>query len=387
MKQCSQAGQSMRLRHLARFLAEFDPNRGPVDLAWRAYAKKNPVLGAKDRSWIAERIFLHEKRRSLFEALAPEDWVQRAEDLALWPDIDPQRLAAFSEAQLLGMPEPLWEAACAALGEEKARGLGECGLTEAPLFLRVNSLQSTREQLMEKLQQRGLEPQLCRHSALGVRLPPRSAVTRLPEYQAGDFEIQDEGSQLVAALCRAKPGDEVLDYCAGAGGKSLAIACAMQGKGQIFLHDIREKALAEAKLRLRRAGVQNAQVVQPQAKVLKGLLGRCDWVFVDVPCSGTGTLRRNPDMKWRFRSSELDHLVQLQREIALKAAAFVKPSGKLVYATCSVLPQENQQQRAWLEKQGWRCVEEWSSFPVEGEMDGLYGAVFERNRGREGDKP
>jgi 16S rRNA (cytosine967-C5)-methyltransferase len=376
---CSAAGERLRRRHLVRFLEEFDPSRGPVDLAWRSYAKRHPVLGSKDRQWLGEKIYLHEKRKCLFDFLAEDDLELRAEMLARWPDLPTEWLAECSQAQQLGCPTELWVSLCEAYGEQKAAALAAVSLEEAPLFLRVNAQLRSRESLLSQLQAMIPGARACEQAPFGIELPARSLVTQLAEFRAGQFEIQDEASQLVAGLCAVRPGDEVLDFCAGAGGKALAIASGMRGKGQLFLHDVRERALAEAKLRLRRAGVQNAQVVHPGSRALKCLTGRCDWVFVDAPCSGTGTLRRNPDMKWRFSRNELSILVELQRQILTEAMRCVKSTGRLVYATCSILPQENQIQRQWLEQQGWHCLQEWQSLPESGKMDGLYGAVFQRH--------
>lgn len=376
---CSASAERLRYRYLVRFLEEFDPSRGPVDLAWRSFAKRHPVLGSKDRQWLGEKIYLHEKRKCLFDLLAQDDVELRAELLARWPDLPAEWLADCTQAQQLGCPEQLWGCLCEAFGEKRAAELAAVALEEAPLFIRVNPLRSSPDALLERLQTMIPSAKACERAPLGIELPPRTLVTQLEEFRTGQFEIQDEGSQIVAGLCAARPGDEVLDFCAGAGGKALAIASGMQGRGQLFLHDVRERALAEAKCRLRRAGVQNAQVVHAGSRALRCLSGRCDWVFVDAPCSGTGTLRRNPDMKWRFSKEDLAELVLLQRRILAEAMTCVKPQGRLVYATCSILPQENQRQREWLEQQGWQCRQEWQSLPESGKMDGLYGAVFERH--------
>jgi 16S rRNA (cytosine967-C5)-methyltransferase len=373
----------MRLGHLARFLAAFDPSRGPLDLAWRAYAKRNPALGSKDRQWIGERIYLHEKLRSLFEALEPEDWVARAWLLASWPELPPERIARLREAERFGVSEDLWRLLVDAYGQEGAEHICQVQLEEAPLFIRINPLKTTRDEFLKWVLEQEPRAHACENAPWGISLPARTQVSKWAAYQQGLFEIQDEGSQMVAELVDVQPGQEALDYCAGAGGKSLVIAAKLRGTGQLFLHDIRERALAEAKLRLRRAGNQNAQIVLPESKALRGIRQRCDWVFVDAPCSGTGTFRRNPDMKWRIHADELRRLEQLQRQIVLEAMQYVKPNGHLVYATCSILPQENEQQRDWIVQQGWSCLREWHSLPESGKMDGLYGAVFKKETGHE----
>ena len=190
--------------------------------------------------------------------------------------------------------------------------------------------------------------------------------------------MQDEASQQVAALVQAKPGDHVLDYCSGSGGKALAFAPAMDGKGQIYLHDIRAHILQEAKRRLKRAGVQNAQVLTTDK--LKPLKKKCDWVLVDAPCTGTGTLRRNPDMKWRFTGEMLQRLIGEQRTIFEKALSYLKPEGRIVYATCSILKEENSEQIAhFLKTYGLKLEDSpLQTLPEEGGMDGFFGAVLLR---------
>jgi 16S rRNA C967 or C1407 C5-methylase (RsmB/RsmF family) len=192
------------------------------------------------------------------------------------------------------------------------------------------------------------------------------------------FEVQDEASQLIADLVAAVPGDHVLDFCAGSGGKSLAIAPRMGCKGQLYLHDVRPAVLREAKKRLYRAGIQNAQILPHDASHKRSLKEVMDWVLVDAPCTGTGTLRRNPDMKWKFEESTLNRLIDEQRSIFREALNFVKPKGKIVYATCSVLPMENEWQAEFFEQNfGLKRLEpSFSSSPKKGGMDGFFGVVF-----------
>ena len=183
-----------------------------------------------------------------------------------------------------------------------------------------------------------------------------------------------EASSSLSHRCGA--GRARLGFLCGLRRKNVAFAPGMQGKGQIYLHDIRPKALAEARQRLKRAGIQNAQTVEDEKK-LKLLKKKMDWVLVDAPCSGTGTLRRNPDMKWRFSEEGLKKLVGQQRMIFEKALSFLGPKGHIVYATCSVLAEENEEQTAHFQKTyGLKLVKEFKRLPTEGGMDGFYGAVF-----------
>ncbi len=183
--------------------------------------------------------------------------------------------------------------------------------------------------------------------------------------------MQDEGSQLIAELIEAKSGDHVLDFCSGSGGKTLAFAPNMKGKGQIYLYDNRLWILQEARKRLRRAGVQNAQFALPRKKV--------DWVLADVPCSGTGTLRRNPEAKWKIDEKMIARLVQAQRAIVKEAFFYLKPGGKFVYATCSLLPEENEGQVSYFLKSYPLFLERvLKLLPEEEGMDGFFAAVFKK---------
>jgi 16S rRNA C967 or C1407 C5-methylase (RsmB/RsmF family) len=242
----------------------------------------------------------------------------------------------------------------------------------------VNTLKTTPEDLMQKLISHGLPVETVPYVPFALKILKRSNFFTLPEFQAGLFEVQDAGSQGVADTVQAKPGDQVLDFCAGAGGKTLAIAPRLKGRGQIFLHDIRLEALAQAKKRLRRAGVQNAQIVHhDDTRRLSLLKGKMDWVLVDAPCSGTGTLRRNPDMKWKFSSEMLQRLVLEQQSIFTQALQYLSPTGRIVYATCSLLSEENDQQvQFFLDHLPVSCEGEFfRSSPFSG-MDGFFAATF-----------
>ena len=216
-----------------------------------------------------------------------------------------------------------------------------------PLDLRVNTLVSSREKILAELE--GTGASACEIAPDGIRIPPIAGDGRHPNVQAepafqkGWFEVQDEGSQLAADLAGAAAGMQVLDYCAGAGGKTLALSAAMDNAGQIFAHDAEKQRLAPIFDRLRRAGARNVQTVA-SGKGLEPLQGRMDLVLVDAPCTGSGTWRRRPDAKWRLTERQLDVRRREQAAILGAAKEFVKPGGRLVYITCSIFPQENQHQ-------------------------------------------
>lgn len=226
--------------------------------------------------------------------------------------------------------------------------------TPPPVDLRVNRLKATVEQAREALARDGIDTEPMRYATDGLRLRRRLSVVKGDAFQNGLVEIQDEGSQLVAALVDAQPGMQIADYCAGAGGKTLAMAARMNNKGRVVAMDVYESRLDRSAQRLRRAGAHNVErraIDADNRKWLKRQAGAFDRVLVDAPCTGTGTWRRNPDGRWTLRPEDLAELVPKQAAILDAAAKLVKPGGGLIYATCSVLPAENEHQiGAFLER-------------------------------------
>jgi 16S rRNA (cytosine967-C5)-methyltransferase len=216
----------------------------------------------------------------------------------------------------------------------------------APLDLRVNALKSTRDAAIAALAREKLAATPTPYSPWGLRLAGRQSITAGPAFRAGLVEIQDEGSQLIALLVDARPGMRVADFCAGAGGKTLAIAMGMQNKGHIVACDVSAPRLEGAIKRLRRAGVHNAEphLLAPGDKWTKRQAQKFDRVLVDAPCTGTGTWRRNPDARFRLEESDLAEILPKQAGILDAAQKLVKPGGRLIYATCSLLDDENRNQ-------------------------------------------
>ncbi len=216
---------------------------------------------------------------------------------------------------------------------------------QAPIDLRVNTLKCpSQADLILALDKDGYFGVPTPHSPLGVRLKKRLPAFNTQAFRDGFYEMQDEGSQVVSLLVQAKPGQKVIDFCAGAGGKTLAIAATMQNKGRLLAWDINARRLEQIRKRLTRAGVDNVQahVLKSESdSYLKRHIGSADWVLVDAPCSGSGTWRRNPDLKWRFSPEDLQEVKALQQAILTQACRLVKPGGKLVYVTCSIFPDEN----------------------------------------------
>lgn len=213
-----------------------------------------------------------------------------------------------------------------------------------PLDLRVNTLKSTREKVLSALSKN--KPATSELSPQGIRITAPDETSRLPNvtneisFAKGWYEVQDEGSQLAAALVGAQKGDQVLDYCAGGGGKALALSAAMENGGQIHAFDSDKRRMAPMIERLRRAGTRNVQLCENDDMLLP-LVGNCDHVLVDAPCTGTGTWRRRPDIKWRLSEKNLADRTKQQSEVVRSAAQYVKPGGHLTYVTCSILPEEN----------------------------------------------
>ncbi|MEL6297271.1 MAG: RsmB/NOP family class I SAM-dependent RNA methyltransferase [Pseudomonadota bacterium] len=228
---------------------------------------------------------------------------------------------------------------------------GRAMAARAPLDLRVNLLKADRERVLKHLEGFGAEP--TPHASTGVRIAHRPGMTRLPNIEAdsahgkGWVEVQDEGSQIAALLSAAGPREQVLDLCAGAGGKTLALGAQMQNTGQIYAYDRDRGQLRPIFERIRRAGLRQVQVMEAGDMAALDELGpRFDLVFVDAPCSGSGTWRRKPDAKWRLKPKALETRLQEQRDVLSRAATLVKPGGRLAYVTCSVLPEENEDQVA-----------------------------------------
>jgi 16S rRNA (cytosine967-C5)-methyltransferase len=215
----------------------------------------------------------------------------------------------------------------------------------APLDLRVNSLKAKREDVQRALAEAGIEARPTPHSPWGLRIDGKPALSKLALFTEGHVEVQDEGSQLLALLTDAKRGEMVVDFCAGAGGKTLALGALMRNTGRLYAFDVSGHRLENLKPRLARSGLSNvhpAQIAHERDDRVKRLAGKIDRVLVDAPCSGLGTLRRNPDLKWRQSPQALAELQAKQKAILASAARLLKPGGRLVYATCSLLAAENE---------------------------------------------
>jgi 16S rRNA (cytosine967-C5)-methyltransferase len=324
-------------------------------------------MGQHDRAFVADGVFAYLRRRRSLEELAQ---TQRPRHLALaalvrelgisvrecegaisaddaaWLRALKARLATpLPPAVAADLPDWLWERLGAAYGDAERAALARAWVAPAPLDLRVNLLKTTRAEARAALAASGIAAEPTPYSPLGLRVAGRPALARHPLFTAGAIEVQDESSQLVGFLVAPKRTDMVVDFCAGAGGKTLLLGALMRSQGRLYAFDTHDRRLANLKPRLARSGLSN---VHPQLLTherdtkVKRLAGKIDRVLVDAPCTGFGTLRRNPDLKWRQPESALAELAAKQQAILAAAATLVKPGGRLVYATCSVLPEENE---------------------------------------------
>lgn len=369
-----------REHHLFALLDGYSQQTHPIDLYISEYFRSHTSLGSKDRAFIAESVYALIRWQGLLDYLAgSSNWKARYETYQGMNLEEMQENEEIPLVNRVSFPPTLFDLLVSNYGPEKARDLCLASNSPAPTTVRANAIKISRDDLLKRWEGT-YEVSPTSTSSGGIIFHKKINFFQLPEFKEGLFEVQDEGSQLLAALMQVEPGQQVLDYCAGSGGKTLAFAPRMQGKGQIYLHDIRPFALKEARKRLNRAGIQNNQILLPTSPQLAKLKKKMDWVLVDAPCSGTGTLRRNPDMKWKFDAEMLARLTGQQRMIFEKALSFLKPNGRIVYATCSLLKEENQEQVDHF-LSTYSLVIEGSPFqtlPTFGGMDGFFGVVLKR---------
>ncbi|BBD76712.1 RsmB/NOP family class I SAM-dependent RNA methyltransferase [Hydrogenophilus thermoluteolus] len=356
-----------RVQAVVQALSEALTFAAPADKVLSAFLRAWPRLGQRDRAWVAETyygVIRHYRRLTVWaESTAPRHlllaWLVVGRGVSV-AQLAPllrreegewlaQRKAAIAgyawrDAERLSMPDWLWARLVTAYGVEETQRIASSMLQPAPLDLRVNTLKAKRSDVMATFMAEGLEAHETPWSPWGVRLAEKVALQRHPLYRDGIVEVQDEGSQLVTRLVAPKRRQTVVDFCAGAGGKTLVLAALMVNSGQIYACDAIAKRLAGLHPRLARAGATNVQpmaIADEHDPKLARLAGKADRVLVDVPCSGIGTLRRNPDFKWRQTEATVAALTAQQASILAAAARLVKPGGRLIYVTCSILPEEN----------------------------------------------
>jgi len=404
------------------------PARAPADAQLRQFFRDHKNLGHRDRGLVADTVYAALRRRRLLESVTP---TASPREIALATLVKLQGVGLGQVESALKPGEKAWLAGLKALdldslpfavradlpdwvlerllpvlGEAELLALARGLQDPAPLDLRVNTLKAPREGVLDRLAFDEIDAAPTRYSPIGVRLRDKPALNQHPMFLDGAVEVQDEGSQLLGMLVEPRRGEMVVDFCAGAGGKTLQMGAAMSSSGRVYAFDVSDKRLDNLAPRLKRSGLSNVfpqRIANENDAKVKRLRGKIDRVLVDAPCTGLGTLRRNPDLKFRQTVEGLAELNAKQRSILAAAASLVKPGGRLVYGTCSLLREENEDivdafvsehpdfrivpARAILARQG-------VTLPLEGPYlrlyphvhgtDGFFAAVLERGAGGAG---
>ena len=347
------------LREILRFSA-------PADTTLSRYFKDHPRLGSRERGAVAEGIYAVLRNKSFFTDFAEAGssaTMRRLTILGLAEAVGVDSLGGLSEeeteflARVQGidrslmpaqmrsnLPKWLFDKFVAQYGEAETLVLADALNQPAPLDLRVNSIKATRDDVAAALAEAPILAEPTPFAPLGLRVLKKPALQNLPLFKEGAIEVQDEGSQVLSQIVGARRGEMVVDFCAGAGGKTLALGALMRNTGRLYAFDISEKRLAKLKPRLARSGLSNVhpvQIAHERDAKIKRLAGKIDRVLVDAPCSGLGTLRRNPDVKWRQKPDAIGEMQVKQASILDGAARLLKGGGRLVYATCSLMTEEN----------------------------------------------
>jgi 16S rRNA (cytosine967-C5)-methyltransferase len=394
----------------------------PADQCLREFFHRHPALGKRDRLQIGNRVFDVLRNLRLYEELVhrsrggapakpapgrPQDYARELIDLARAAAAQPaagatdeagatsetgeprvwslaQAAAGLPDAVRYSLPDWLWQRLQASHGE-RAGAIAQALLQPSPIDLRTNLLVGKPAALRQKLAARGIDAVPIDGVPTGLRVTGRPNLEKLDLFEQGWFEIQDAGSQRIADFCQARRGQLVVDFCAGAGGKTLAIAARMRNMGKVLAFDTGEQRLSRLMPRARRAGTDIVSAIRMDGLAdprLARYRRRADVVLVDAPCSGTGTLRRSPDLKWRLTPQRLSLHVQEQQAILAAASALVKPGGRLVYATCSLLQEENEQQVERFDASvaggaaGFRLIQVDSWLPDMGPSSGFFVAKW-----------
>ena len=337
----------------------------PADAVVSRFFRDHRNLGPRERATLAETVYAVLRRKLLLEKLALSGSGPKERRLAILGFAAPREWLAAA----LSDSEKQWLSSCDQVRPEELLEPHRHNLPDwlvqplkdqlagdfwplvdslnhgAGLDLRVNTLLAKREAIQKELQSEGISATSTPYSPWGLRIAGKPALNKLPAFTRGAIEVQDEGSQLLALLLDAKRGEMVVDFCAGAGGKTLALGAAMRNTGRLYAFDTSAHRLDALKPRLARSGLSNvhpAAIANERDERIKRLAGKIDRVLIDAPCSGLGTLRRNPDLKWRQNPQALQELAAKQAAILSSASRLLKPGGRLVYATCSLLRQENE---------------------------------------------
>ena len=423
-----------RIQAAIDVLSDIEKRKRPVSEALKSWGLDHRFAGSGDRAAIGNIVYDALRKRSSTQYLMGSDSTRRLVFATLLRDwgytpeslnkelegdkfaphpMTEEEASAFTSRKLEDAPEhiqadvPEWLAPLLKANfDDQWIAEAQAFTKRPPVDLRVNTLKSNQSKVAKALSKTNAKPtEIARN---GLRIEAGTGASRQPNVQAdgafqkGWFEVQDEGSQIVADLVFARPGEQVLDFCAGAGGKTLALAASMENKGQIHAYDANKHRLKPIFERTKRAGIRNAQIHSPDSD-MSDLIGAMDRVVVDAPCTGTGTWRRHPHAKWKLTKEQLEQRLTEQEEALSEAAPFVKVGGYLIYITCSVLPEENENQvqafitdnpefellsvgEVWQDLFGFDKLQPWSSdmktvtlTPASTNTDGFYFAVMAKN--------
>lgn len=391
----SDAASASEAAAVAEAGASGDPRwvgQAPADQQLGFWLRRHPGLGPRERRWIADRVHEVLRQGRAFEAflvhsrepvtcaaligLADRVLSGQADDFLQWRQAQPPAVRH-------SLPDWLWQRLRSAHGDG-AEALVASLLQPASIEIRANLLKGKARTVQEQLAGAGIDAHPVPEVPTALRLQGRPALARLPQFEAGWFELQDAGSQAIVEVCAARRGERVIDFCAGAGGKTLALAARMRNQGQLLAFDTDEARLGRLAPRLRRAGIDIVTAVRLSDSHDPRLARYRQWadlVLLDAPCSGSGTLRRHPDLKWRLQPADVVHYQQLQREIIEAALRLLRPGGRLVYATCSLLAEENEVQMQWLQplaaQAGLQLADSRHWLPPHGGGDGFFMACWQ----------
>jgi 16S rRNA (cytosine967-C5)-methyltransferase len=411
------------IKHAENILRAFEIEPKPIDRIVDAYYRQHRNLGSKERQLISEAVFgvMRWKRRldgtfilggiprpTLAQRIAAYllpniQGIDRESLLTIIGqslDFDPP-LKSFpgGASAFWSYPDFIYERLVKWKGEDWAAKTAQSLNEKAQVVIRVNALKIDRDELQKQLEKDGVESIPTKYSPYGLVLKERVNLNSLSSFKQGLFEVQDEASQLIGLLVTPKEGEIIIDMCAGAGGKSLLMAMLMGNRGKIIASDIDNRKLSILRKRAKQAGVENIEILSP-GKVKERYDQRADALLIDAPCSGTGTLRRSPDLKWRLTESDLRDRIEMQKQLLEESTKLLRSSGRLIYATCSILPDENEDIAYWFQKKfSWKIIQVsellnitdkdqlvtpegyFRTDPSIMSMDGFFGCVFRRGFG------
>ncbi len=385
---------------IALTLKEILSNKAHADKAIERLFKQNAQWGSRDRRFVAEGVYEIVRNFRLYSELAETQnnfwfitavWlVVKHIEIPEWPEfkhvkadyiLSQKEKLKSNLAVYESYPDWMWQLGSAELGEDIWEREAVAMNAQADVFLRANTLKTTRRNLSENLAKEKIATEEIAETTNTLRLTKRENVFQSKLFKDGWFEVQDKGSQIISEFLNPKPGEFVIDACAGAGGKSLHLAAIMLNKGKIVCLDVESWKLEHLRKRAKRAGVFNIEtrVADPYSTTTESLVSKADKLLLDVPCSGLGVLKRNPDAKWKLSIESIEQTKIKQQQILDDYSKMLKPNGKMVYSTCSILPSENQWQvKKFLARNlNFQLIEEKTLLPSEG-ADGFYMALLQK---------